>query len=158
MSGSNDSPAQRPPSDFSALFACFAAHRVRYLVVGGHAGAFHAKPRFTKDIDVWLETTPANARRVLAALDEFGFGQVGLREEDFTTPDMVVQLGVAPNRIDLLTAIDGVEFAEAWEGRVEGAFGDQRVSYLGRRELVRNKTASGRPQDLADLEALGPGE
>jgi hypothetical protein len=136
------------------LFACFAAHRVRYLVVGGHAVAFHAKPRFTKDIDVWLETTADNARRVLAALDEFGFGTVGLREEDFTTPGMVVQLGVAPNRIDLLTAIDGVEFAEAWEGRVEGAFGDQRVSYLGRRELVRNKTASGRAQDLADLEAL----
>jgi hypothetical protein len=158
VSGSSDSPAQKPPSDFSALFACFAAHRVRYLVVGGHAVAFHAKPRFTKDIDVWLETTPENARRVLAALDEFGFGQVGLREEDFTTPDMVVQLGIAPNRIDLLTAVDGVEFAEAWEGRVEGAFGDQRVFYLGRRELVRNKTASGRPQDLADLEALGPPE
>lgn len=154
MSGSSDSTARRPPSDFSALFACFAAHRVRYLVVGGHAVAFHAKPRFTKDIDVWLETTADNARRVLTALDEFGFGTVGLSEEDFTTPGMVIQLGVAPNRIDLLTAIDGVEFAEAWEGRVEGAFGDQRVSYLGRRELVRNKTASGRAQDLADLEAL----
>jgi hypothetical protein len=140
------------------LFACFAAHRVRYLVVGGHAVAFHGKPRFTKDIDVWLEPTPENARRALAALDDFGFGSVGLSEQDFTTPGMIVQLGVAPNRIDLLTAIDGVEFAEAWEGRIDGAFGDQRVSYLGRRELIRNKIASGRAQDLADLEALEGGE
>lgn len=158
MSTSSGRRTERPPSDFSALFACFAAHRVKYLVVGGHAVAFHGKPRFTKDIDVWVEPTPENARCVLAALDDFGFGSVGLSEADFSTPGMIVQLGIAPNRIDLLTAIDGVEFAEAWEGRVEGAFGDERVSYLGRSELVRNKVASGRAQDLADLESLGDSE
>lgn len=158
MSTSSGRRTERPPSDFSALFACFAAHRVRYLVVGGHAVAFHGKPRFTKDIDVWVEPTPENARRVLAALEDFGFGSVGLGEADFATPGMIVQLGIAPNRVDLLTTIDGVTFDEAWQGRVEGAFADERVAYLGRRELVRNKIASGRAQDLADLEALEGGE
>lgn len=143
-----------PTSDFEELFAYLTARNVRFVVVGGHALAFHGRPRFTKDVDVFVEPTPANATRLLLALHDFGFGSLGLTAEDFSTPGRIVQLGVAPNRVDLITAIDGVTFAEAWTGRVEGHFGAQPVSYLGRQELLRNKRAAGRPQDLADIDAL----
>ncbi|MGB5816592.1 MAG: hypothetical protein WBI27_15470, partial [Thermoanaerobaculia bacterium] len=92
--------------------------------------------------------------RLMQALDDFGFGDVGLSEGDFSAPGAIVQLGVAPNRIDLITAIDGVTFSEAWQGRVKGRFGSQEVFYLGKAELIQNKRASGRKQDLADLEWL----
>ncbi|MGB6001660.1 MAG: hypothetical protein WBI00_14360 [Thermoanaerobaculia bacterium] len=122
--------------------------------MSGHALAFHAKPRFTKDIDILVEPSADNAKRLMQALDDFGFGDVGLTEGDFSAPGAIVQLGVAPNRIDLITAIDGVTFDEAWQGRVRGRFGSQEVFYLGKTELIRNKQASGRKQDLADLEWL----
>jgi Nucleotidyl transferase AbiEii toxin, Type IV TA system len=141
--------------DFAELFACFNVRGVRAVVVGGYALAFHAKPRFTKDIDVFVEPTRDNASRLLAALADFGFGGVGLTEEDFSAPGAIIQLGRPPNRVDLLTAIDGVSFADAWAGRVAGSYGEQPVFYLGLEELRRNKRASGRPQDLADLETLG---
>jgi hypothetical protein len=141
--------------DFEELFACLNARSVNALIVGGHAVAFHAKPRFTKDIDLFVEPTADNAQRLLLALKDFGFGDVDLSIEDFTTPGRVVQLGVAPNRVDLVTAIDGVTFAEAWAGRASGRFGPVPVFYLGKAELVRNKRATGRTQDLADLETLG---
>jgi hypothetical protein len=130
------------------------ARNARALVVGGYAVAFHAKPRFTKDIDIFVDPGPENVRRVLQALDDFGFGGLGLSISDFT-PGHIVQLGVPPNRVDLLTAIDGVTFDEAWAGRVPGQLGAQPVSYIGRAELIRNKQASARAQDLADVEALG---
>ena len=144
----------KPSSDFEELFRCFNARSVNAIVVGGHALAFHGRPRFTKDLDVLVEPTPANAARLLQALDDFGFGAVGLRAEDFSTPGPIVQLGVAPNRIDLLTVIDGVTFAEAWQNRVAGRFGAEPVFFLGRDEFIRNKQAVGRPQDLADIDAL----
>ncbi|MBA3888276.1 MAG: hypothetical protein H0X67_21505 [Acidobacteria bacterium] len=140
--------------DFAELFACFSARGVRAIVVGGYAFAFHAKPRFTKDIDVFVEPTPENAAALLLALEDFGFGGLNLTAEDFTRAGSVVQLGVPPNRVDLMTAIDGVSFREAWDGRVAGQYGSVPVFYLGRTELIRNKRASGRAQDLADLEAL----
>lgn len=140
--------------DFAELFACLDARNVKAIVVGGYAFAFHAKPRFTKDIDIFVEPIPENAERLLQALDDFGFGGLGLTSADFTQPGSVVQLGVAPNRVDLVTAIDGVSFDEAWAGRVSGTYGNVPVFYLGRDELIRNKRASGRAQDIADLEAL----
>ena len=109
-----------PSSDFEELFAFFNAKRVRAIIVGGHALAYHGRPRYTKDLDVLIEPTPENAARVVEALTDFGFGSVGLTADDFSRRGPVVQLGVAPNRIDLITAIDGVSFAEAWSGRVEG--------------------------------------
>jgi Nucleotidyl transferase of unknown function (DUF2204) len=130
------------------------AQSVKALIVGGYAVAFHAKPRFTKDIDLFVEPHPDNAQRLLRALSDFGFGAVDLGVDDFTTPGRVVQLGLAPNRVDLMTAIDGVSFAEAWTGRVSGLFGAVPVFYIGKAELVRNKRATGRAQDLADVEAL----
>jgi hypothetical protein len=131
-----------------------SSRNVKAVIAGGHALAFHAKPRFTKDIDIFVEPSPANAKRLMRALDDFGFGDVGLTEEDFSAAGAIVQLGVAPNRIDLITAIDGVTFDEAWQGRVKGRFGSQEVFYLGKAELIQNKRASGRTQDLADLEWL----
>lgn len=143
-----------PSSDFEELLRCLHARNVKAVVVGGHALAFHGRPRYTKDLDVFVEPSPANAERLLLALADFGFGQVGLTLEDFATPGKIVQLGVAPNRVDLMTVIDGVTFAEAWAGRIAGHFGSQPVSYLGRDEFLRNKHAAGRPQDLADIDAL----
>ena len=143
-----------PSSDFEELLAAFNANRVRAIIVGAHALAFHGRPRFTKDLDILIEPSVENAERVVQSLAEFGFGSVGLTAADFAEPGPIVQLGVAPNRIDLLTAIDGVTFEEAWNGRVEGHFGQQRVAFLGRAEFLRNKRASGRPQDLADIDAI----
>ena len=141
-------------SDFEELFGCLTARNVRFVVVGGHALAYHGRPRYTKDLDVFVEPTAENATRLLGALEDFGFGGLGLTEADFDTPGKVVQLGVAPNRIDLLTAIDGVSFDQAWQGRVAGRFGTESVPFLGRRELLANKRAVGRLQDLADIETL----
>ena len=140
--------------DFEELFAFLTARRVKFLVVGAHAVAFHAKPRFTKDIDVLIEPTAVNASALLLALEDFGFGSLGLQTNDFTQPGRIVQLGVPPNRVDLLTEITGVSFTEAWAGRVAGRFGSQEVHYIGRRELLRNKRAIGRPQDRIDADWL----
>jgi len=141
-------------SDFEELFKCFNARSVKAVIVGGYAFSFHAKPRYTKDIDLFVEPSPDNARRLLDALDDFGFGELQLTIDDFAKAGVIVQLGVPPNRVDLMTLIDGVTFPEAWAGRVVGMYGSQPVFYLGREELIRNKRASGRTQDLADLEAL----
>jgi hypothetical protein len=140
--------------DFEELFACFNARGVKAVIVGGYAFAFHVKPRFTKDVDVFVEPTPENAALVVQALGDFGFSGLGLTPADFSTAGPIVQLGVAPNRVDLLTAIDGVTFDEAWAGRVVGTYGAQPAYYLGLEDLKRNKRASGRMQDLADLESL----
>ena len=137
------------------MLALFNAREVDYVVVGAHALAYHGAPRFTGDLDVLVRPDDANALRVLAALDEFGFGSLGLTAEDFTEPGRVVQLGVAPVRIDIITSLTGVSWDEAQAGRTTGEFGDQTVRYLGKQQLVRNKRAVGRKKDLADLEAIG---
>jgi hypothetical protein len=142
-------------SDFEELFACLTARNVRFVVVGGHALAYHGRPRYTKALDVFVEPSPENAAHLLLALEDFGFGGLGLTAADFDKPGKVVQLGVAPNRVDLLTSIDGVPFYKTWGGRVVGRFGSESVPFLGRRELLANKRAVGRLQDLADIEALG---
>jgi hypothetical protein len=125
-------------------------------VVGGYAVAFHGRPRFTKDIDVFIEPSPENAERLLIALADFGFGSLGLTIADFAAPGKIVQLGIAPNRIDLLTEIDGVTFADAWARRVPGPFGSATVDYISLADLIRNKQTSARPQDLLDVEDLLP--
>lgn len=141
--------------DYIELLRLFRSHEVEFIVVGSYALALYGVPRNTGDIDILLKPSAGNARRVLAALDEFGFGSVGLRAEDFTTPDQVVQLGQVPVRVDLLTSISGVSWAEADAGKIVGSLGGQPVSFLGRDQYVTNKRATGRHRDLADLEALG---
>jgi hypothetical protein len=143
--------------DFRDLFAALNAAEARYLLVGGYAVAFHAQPRFTKDLDVWTEPTPENATRVLAALRAFGAPIGDLSVEDLARPGIVFQMGVPPNRIDIVTAIDGVSFADAWPGCNATTYGDQPVPVIGKADLIRNKRASGRPQDLLDVASLEAG-
>ena len=141
--------------DLNELLELFLSRQVRFIVVGAHALAFHGVPRFTGDLDLLVEPGDQNARRMLDALSDFGFGGLGLTERDFTTPDQVIQLGNPPSRVDILTSITGVTWQEAEEGAVNGELGSASVPFLGRSELVRNKRAAGRTRDLADLERLG---
>ena len=146
-----------PPRDFCELLECFNAHGVRAIIVGAYALGFHGAPRMTGDLDLLVEPSAENAARAVEALAAFGFGDVGLSAGDFQRPDVVIQLGVAPVRVDLLTGITGVTWDEAWSGRTVGDFGEVPIPFLGLAELRRNKQAVGRHKDLADLEALGEG-
>ncbi|MCK5328095.1 MAG: hypothetical protein KAR36_05780 [Candidatus Latescibacteria bacterium] len=141
--------------DFRDLLALFNAHQVEYMIVGGYALAFHGAPRYTGDIDIFVGATSENARRILTALDEFGFGSLGLTVEDFESPDNVVQLGVPPVRIDLITSITGVSWEDALSDCVDGKYGELPVKYIGLDRFISNKRATGRKKDLSDLEALG---
>src|ERR1700730_1814163 len=127
---------------------------VEYAIVGGWAFGFHARPRYTH-IDILVRATPANAARVEAAIQQFGFGSLGLAARDFLVPGQVIQLGQPPNRIDLLTSITGFTDDEVWESIELGELDGVRVFFLGRDALIKNKKATDRPRDRADLEELG---
>ncbi|MEJ5376284.1 MAG: hypothetical protein WHX93_06875 [bacterium] len=141
--------------DFRDLLALLNAHNVEYMIIGAYALAYHGAPRYTGDLDLFVRPDLDNAQRILKALQQFGFASVGLKVQDFTEADRIVQLGVPPVRVDILTSITGVAWEEAASGWVEGMFGDVPVHYIGRKELIRNKRAIGRKKDLADLEAIG---
>lgn len=141
--------------DFKELLALFNAHRVEYLIVGAYALAFHGAPRYTGDIDLLVRPAPDNAKAILAALADFGFASLGLSEGDFLQPDRVIQLGVPPVRIDLLTSLTGLTWEEANAHRVAGQYGDIPVHFIGKTDYIRNKKATGRKKDEADIEALG---
>ena len=130
------------------------ALNVRYMVVGAFAVAYHGYPRFTGDIDFFIERSLDNAERLVQVIERFGFGELNLSAEDFLREDQVIQLGISPNRIDLLTFLSGVSFDEAWATREHGDINDLRVPFISKEMLKRNKAASGRTQDLADLEHL----
>lgn len=142
--------------DFEEFIGVLNARRVRYLIIGAHAVAFHARPRATKDLDVLVDPTPANARRLREALqDFFGGSPPGYADSDILDPDAIIQIGVAPVRIDILCKVDGVEsFSRAWRQRAEGQFGSVKAHYLSLDDLVAAKTAAAREQDLADLVSL----
>jgi hypothetical protein len=140
--------------DFRDLFAAFNAARVKYLLVGGYALAFHGRPRFTKDLDVWLAADARNAERAYAALDAFGAPMDQISVDDLARPGLIFQIGVAPNRIDVLTSIDGVTFDDAWSERQDTRYSDQPVPVISRKHLIANKRSSGRPQDLLDADEL----
>jgi hypothetical protein len=143
--------------DFKELLELFNAQKVEYVIVGGHALAFHGAIRATKDIDLYVHPTVANSRRILAALVAFGFGQVGLTAENFQKPGQVVQLGYPPVRIDLVTSMEGVSWDQVATGKAVGEYGGEPVPFIGREEFIANKKAVGRFQDLADAERLeGP--
>lgn len=143
--------------DFRDLLAALLEAGVRFLVVGAHAMAVHGVPRATGDLDVWIAADADNGERVWTALLRFGapVAAMGVRREDLTRPDVVVQIGLPPRRIDLLTSITGVAFDGAWADRVTHDVEGLAIPFLGRAALVRNKRATGRAKDLADLEALG---
>ena len=140
--------------DFEEFFASFNKHAVEYLVVGGYAFALHAHPRFTGDLDVFVGSSAENGKRIVRALEDFGFTSQNLNPADFTKEGKVIQLGRAPIRIDILTGIDGVGFSEAWSRKVEGSYGTERVWFISKPDLIANKRASGRERDLLDLNDL----
>ncbi len=142
------------PLDFAEFLRSLASKEVEYLLVGGWAVGFHGFPRATADIDVWVRRTPANASRIVEALRLFGFDVPELNPGLFLEPDRVVRMGLPPFRVEVLTSISGVEFEECWSSRVEMVAGDLRVPVLSLEDLKRNKRASGRAKDLADLENL----
>ena len=141
--------------DFRDLLALFNAHRVECVVVGAYALAFHGAPRFTGDMDILVRPGVRNGRRIIAALAGFGFASLELTAGDFEKVGMVVQLGVTPVRIDLVTSLTGVSWKEVAAGSKPGKYGDVWVRYLGKKEFIKNKRAIGRSKDLADIEALG---
>jgi hypothetical protein len=140
--------------DYEEFLELLNKHNVRYCVIGAFALAFHTRPRYTKDMDILIEPTTDNAKRLLIALDEFGFGSLNLTVEDFTTPGNIIQLGYEPVRIDIITSIKGLEFKDVWENRVQGPYGIQTVNFIDRQNLIRAKKLSNRPQDIADLKLL----
>lgn len=141
--------------DFKELLELFNGHKIEYMIVGAYALAYHGAPRFTGDIDIFIKPSIDNAQRILSALADFGFGSLNLTIEDFQNPDSVVQLGVPPVRIDIMTSITGVTWEKADKGKVKGLYGDIPVHFLGREQYIANKRAIGRKKDLADLESLG---
>jgi hypothetical protein len=146
----------RLAEDFRDLLHAFVAHDVRFLVVGAYALAVLGRPRATADLDVWIDARPANAKRTFAALADFGAPLRDLRVEDLARPGVVFQIGLPPLRIDVLTAIDGVDFAAAWRRRIIADFDGVDVPVICREDFVANKRATGRLKDRADAERLDP--
>ena len=140
--------------DFKEFIQSLNDNGVRYLVVGGYAVALHGYPRYTKDIDVWVEMTGENASKIVKALNQFGFGSLDLKESDFVIPDQIIQLGYPPRRIDILTTLPGVEFSECYPAHTTVDVGGVSVNFIDLENLKKNKKATGRHQDLADLENL----
>lgn len=138
--------------DFLDLLRAFVEGGVRFLVVGAYAMAVHGRPRATGDLDVWIDARPVNAKRAFAGLRRFGAPLHDLEVSDLATPGTVFQIGVVPRRIDILTDISGVTFAQAWPRRVEAIYGDVRFPVIGLEDLLRNKRAAGRAKDRIDVQ------
>ncbi len=139
--------------EFKELLSTFNEHGVRYLIVGGFAVMIYSEPRYTKDLDVWIEASAENATKVFAALRAFGAPLKGLTEDDFTGNGFY-QMGRPPGRIDVMMSLDGLEFSKSWENRNTDQFRGVPVNFLGKDDLIRNKELSGRHQDLADIENI----
>jgi hypothetical protein len=142
--------------DFVEMLSALSAAGVKFLIVGAHALAAHGAPRATGDLDIWVQATPENALRILAALRQFGAPLFDLTEADLCAKDTVFQIGLPPSRIDILTGISGVAFDAAWERRMDITIADLTIGTIGRADFIENKKASGRPKDLLDLELLPP--
>lgn len=140
--------------DFREFIELLIKNKAEYLIVGGYAVGIHGHPRYTGDLDIWLNPTPQNAEKILTAVNEFGFSSFKLTKEDFTKPGNVIQLGFPPLRIDLLTEIDGVKFDECFKNRKEVTMEDIKVNFIGYNDLLKNKKESGRPRDIDDINNL----
>jgi hypothetical protein len=140
--------------DFKEFIQLLNDNQVSYLVIGGYAVAVHGHPRYTKDIDIWIEISEENSQKIITALIEFGFGSLGLTAQDFQEPHQIIQLGYPPNRIDLITSPDGIDFQTCYASKIEVLLDDIVVKFIDLDNLKKNKLASGRLQDLADLENL----
>ncbi|WP_309723065.1 DUF6036 family nucleotidyltransferase [Armatimonas sp.] len=140
--------------DFKEFLQSLNDNQVRYLIVGGYAVALHGHPRYTKDIDIWLWLDPQNAQKTVQALNAFGFASLNLKADDFLEPDTIVQLGYPPNRIDILNSLSGVDFEMCYPSHIDIQIGDLTLPFIDLENLKKNKQASGRMQDLADVENL----
>ena len=140
--------------DFREFIELLIKHKAEYLIVGGYAVGIHGHPRYTGDLDIWLNPSPENAQLILKSVNEFGFSSYGLSQSDFTKPGNVIQLGYPPLRIDLLTEIDGVTFAECFLNRKEITVDGLQINFIGYRDLLKNKKETGRPRDIDDIENL----
>ena len=140
--------------DFKEFIELLLSNKVDFLVVGAHALAMHGRPRYTGDLDVWVRPSPVNVTRLIHTLDAFGFASLGVEAQDFLGPQAMVQLGHPPARIDLLTTIDGITFAEAFANQVQFEVGDLKLPVISVDDLIRKKLATGRTKDRADVEAL----
>lgn len=137
--------------DFRDMLSCLKSAGVEFIVVGAYALAAHGRPRATGDIDIWVRNDQENARRVISALEEFGAPLSNLSAEDFTAPDLIVQLGIEPCRIDLLTGVDGLDFDEAWGNKLAVTLEGLEIYVLSRGDLLKNKIAAGRAKDRGDI-------
>jgi hypothetical protein len=144
----------RLEKDFKEFIESLNKNSVRYLIIGSFALSYYSEPRYTKDIDILVDSTASNADRLMTAIREFGFSDIELGSRDFLEPDQVIQLGIAPLRIDLLTSLKGIPFADAWDRRTTGQYGDIPAFYISKQDLIDHKKLVGRKQDLADIEKL----
>lgn len=142
------------PDDFKEFLKLLTSHEARYLLIGGFAVGYHGYPRTTKDIDLWVEVDLDNAKRLVAAIKEFGFSMPELTEDLFLQPGKIIRMGIPPMRIEVLTSISGVEFKQCYAGRIEDELDGVAVSLISLEDLKANKLASGRHKDLNDLEHL----
>ena len=144
----------RVEKDYEDLLKLFNKHNVRYCIIGAFAMAYYARPRYTKDMDLLIDPKPDNARKIIKALEDFGFASLGLAVGDFCQREKIIQLGYEPVRIDLITSIPGCSFNQVWKNSKTGKFGKQKVYFIGLNELIKNKKVTNRKQDKADLEIL----
>lgn len=144
----------RVEKDYEKFLGLLNKYQVKYCIIGAYAVAFWGYPRYTKDIDILVEPTKENAKRVISAIREFGIKSQDLTEEDFIRKNRVIQLGYEPVRIDILTSVEGVSFSTVWKNKVEDFYGKEKVYFIGLKELIKIKKKIARPQDLADLEEL----
>lgn len=140
--------------DFVDFIKLLNHRHVEYMVVGAHALAFHGRPRHTGDLDIWIKPSAENAEKMVAVLNDFGFGSLGLEKEDFLKENYVTQLGYPPLRIDILNAISGVDFDEAYAGKIIGQHEDLDISFINLSDFIANKLTTGRAKDLGDIDAL----
>ncbi len=144
----------RIEKDYEDLLKLFNKHKVRYCIIGAFAMAYYAKPRYTKDMDLFVDPELANSKRIVKALHDFGFAGLGLTAKDFCEKNRIIQLGYEPVRIDIITSISGCSFRQVWTNRKTGKYGRHKVNFISLNDLVKNKKASSRKQDKADLEIL----
>ncbi|MCK5059417.1 MAG: hypothetical protein KAT34_22395 [Candidatus Aminicenantes bacterium] len=144
----------RVEKDFKEFIELLNKNKVKYLIVGGYAFAFYAEPRFTKDIDFFVEISETNAENIAKTLVDFGFESTAVKKDYFQIPGKIIQLGYSPMRIDIITSITGVALKDAWKNKKKGKYGDASCYFISKEDLKKNKKAAGRSKDIADLELL----
>jgi predicted nucleotidyltransferase len=144
----------RVEKDYEEFLGLLNKYNVKYCIIGAFAVAFYAKPRYTKDLDIFIEPSKENAEKILSVLEEFGFGDLSISIEDLTSEGNILQLGYEPVRIDLLNKLEGLDFQNVWKNKVTGDYGSEKVYFIGIEDLIKNKRTAGRSSDRMDIELL----